>query len=250
MIAQWKIAALGALGGAVIAVAVVFGAAAIGMFPQARGIDGRQLHAYLIAHPQWLAEITDKLQEQQDAEADAAQQAAMRAVGQKALFDTKVAFVTGPAAARNTVAEFFDYNCVHCRNTLPAFKAFYEMHRGDTRFAFIDFPIFGAASNEAARAAVAARRQPDKYVAFYFALMGEKSAINTDVLYADAKAVGLDIPKLIADMKDPAVDATLAAAHALAGRLHVNGTPTFVVNGTMRAGEIDPGTLRDLTKAV
>ncbi len=245
MVSQWKIAALGALGGAVLAVAIVFGAALTGHFPQ-RPVDGRQIRAYLLDHPQILAELNDRLEDDQAAAADRAQQAAFRAIGLKAFFDPRVAFVTGPADAKATIVEFFDYNCVHCRNALPAVRAYYMAHQNDTRFAFIDFPIFGPDSTAAARAAVAARKQPDKYVAFTFAMMGEKSAITSDIVYADAKAVGLDIPKLIADMKDPQVDETLAAAHALANRVQVTGTPTFIFNGRVRAGEVNDAMLRDI----
>jgi protein-disulfide isomerase len=242
---QWKVAALGALGGAAIAVAIVFGSALLGAFPQAP-LDGRQVRAYLLSHPQILAELTDRLQDEQADAADQAQQAALRAIGLKAFFDPKVAFVSGPADAKATIVEFFDYNCVHCRNALPAVKAYYAAHRGDTRFAFIDFPIFGDMSTLAARAAIAARRQGDKYIAFSFAMMGEKSAITPDIIKADAVAAGLDLDKLNADMKDPAVDATIVAAHDLATRLKVDGTPTFIFNGRVRAGEVDEAALHDI----
>lgn len=247
MIAQWKIAALGALGGAAIAVAIVFGSALLGAFPQRPvPIDGKQIHAYLVSHPDVLVEMTDKLQNDQAVAADRAQQDALRTIGLKTFFDPKVAFVTGPAGAKRTLVEFFDYNCVHCRNTLPALRAFYEAHKGDTRFAFIDFPIFGDMSTLGAKAAVAARRQPDKYVAFSFAMMGEKGALTADIIVADAKAAGLDIGKLMADMQAPQTAATLDAAHDLARRLKVDGTPTFIINGRVRAGEVDEDTLRDL----
>jgi protein-disulfide isomerase len=236
MIAQWKIAALGALSGAVIAVGVVFGSAVAGYFPQPQ-FDGRLVRAYLLKHPEILAEVQDRYNDKQEA---------LRAIGLERFFDPKVAFVTGPADAKASIVEFFDYNCGHCRNASPAMKAYYEKHRGDTRFAFIDFPIFGDASNAAARAAVAARKQPDKYVAFMFALMGTKGAVTPDNAYLTAKEVGLDVTKLIADMQDPQVDVTLKAAHALAARLLVDGTPTFIFNGRVRAGEVDEATLKDI----
>ncbi|MEI9993199.1 MAG: thioredoxin domain-containing protein [Rhizomicrobium sp.] len=248
---QWKTALLGALGGAVLAIGIVFGAAALGYFPQREHFDGRQVRAYLLAHPQILLEVTAKLQDREQDDEDSAEQARQAAVdkaGLKTFFDPNLAYVSGPAAARTTLVEFFDYNCVHCRNTFPVIKTFYEAHKGDARFAFIDFPIFGKMSDAAARAAVAARRQPDKYIAFSFAMMGEKGAIDMDTLYRDAKAAGLDMPRLIADMKDPATDKTLAAAHALARRIGVSGTPTFIVDGKVHSGEIDAETLARMTK--
>jgi protein-disulfide isomerase len=253
MIAQWRIAALAALGGAVIAVAVVFGAASLGYFPRhAAQIDGRALHAWLVAHPQVLAEMSSKLQDQQASDEDAAERGRQHAVdkiGLPAFFDPNVAFVSGPANAKTTFVEFFDYNCVHCRNSFALVKKFYETHKGDTRFAFVDFPIFGKMSDAAASAAVAARRQPDKYIALSFAMMGEKGAIDIDTMYADAKAAGLDMAKLIADMKDPAIGKTLAAAHLLAQRAGFDGTPTFIVNGKVHSGELDEETLAAMVKS-
>ncbi|HWD27775.1 MAG TPA: thioredoxin domain-containing protein [Rhizomicrobium sp.] len=250
---QVRAAVLGALGGAVIAVAVVFASAALGYFPHpANRIDGKALHAWLVAHPQVLAEMSSKLQDLEANDEDAAEHGRQRAVdkiGLQAFFDPNVAYVTGPANAKNTLVEFFDYNCVHCRNSFALIKKYYEAHKGDTRFAFVDFPIFGKASDEAATAAVAARRQGDKYIALSFAMMGEKGAIDLDTMYADAKAAGVDMAKLIADMKDPATDKTLATAHLLAKRAGFDGTPTFIVNGKVHSGELDEETLAGLTKS-
>jgi protein-disulfide isomerase len=239
---QWKIALLGALGGAALSVVVVFASAALGVLPA----NGEQIHRYLMAHPTLVLDMMTKVQVQQAADADREQSNLVAKVGLKTLFDPKVAYVTGPADAKNTLVEFFDYNCVHCRNSLAAMKKYYAQHKGDTRFAFIDFPIFGAMSDDAARAAIAARRQGDKYVTFSFLMMGESGAItSTDQIYNDAKAAGLDIPRLIADMKSPETDKTMAAAHLLARRLKIDGTPTFVGNGRLHAGELTYDELRD-----
>jgi protein-disulfide isomerase len=250
MIGQWKFAALGALGGAVIAVAVVFAAAAFGYLPHDAKSDERMVRAYLLGHPKILIDMQNRMVEMQADEEDRAErkrQAAVGTLGLKTFFDPAVAYVTGPKDAKASVVEFFDYNCAHCRNTFPAVRAFYEAHRNDTRFAFIEFPIFGKESTNAARAAIAARRQGDKYVAFSFAMMGEKGAIDEQTMLADAQAAGLDMTKLLADMKDPAVDKTVKAAHALAAKLGIDGTPTFIVNGQVHSGEIQPEELAEMT---
>jgi len=249
MPSEWKFAALGALGGAAIAVAIVFGSAALGFFP-AGHVDGRQVRAYLLKNPQIFAEMQQRYADQQANQEDVAEHARQMAVdtaGLKTFFDPNVAYVTGPANAKASLVEFFDYNCVHCRNTFPTIKAFYEAHKNDARFAFIDFPIFGKMSTAAARAAVAARRQGDKYVPFCFALMSEPGAIDLDTLTRVAQASGLDMAKLAADIKDPATDKTLAAARALARRVNFDGTPTFIVNGKVHSGEIDEDTLKQMT---
>jgi protein-disulfide isomerase len=237
-------AALGALGGAAIAITVVFAAGALGLLP---GSDAR-IYSYLMAHPTLVVDMMTKVQEQQDADAAKAQRDAVARIGQKAFFDPRIAFVTGPANAKTTLVEFFDYNCPYCRASIPEVKRFYDAHRNDTRFSFIEFPIKGPDSIIAARAALAARRQPDKYVALHFALMSEDGLVTEDTIYADAAKVGLDVTKLKADMADPSVDQAIAITQKLAKSLKIDGTPTFVVNGTIRPGLVRKDELSDLIK--
>jgi protein-disulfide isomerase len=247
MTGQWKIGALGALSGAAIAVVIVFGAALFGAFPRApAAFDGRQVRAYLLKHPDILVDMSNALQDQQAADEDKVQQDALRAIGLAAFFDPKVAFVTGPADAKATIVELFDYNCVHCRNTFPALKKYYEAHKNDTRFAFVDFPIFGKMSDTAALAAIAARRQPGKYLAFSFGMMSQKTAITQELMMSVAASAGIDIAKLTADMDLPEVKATLAKAQELGRKLKVTGTPTFIYNGRVRAGEVTDAQMKDI----
>ncbi len=243
-----KPAVAGALAGAIAALVTVFGAVSFGVLPIGPRADA-QIRDYLLAHPQILVTMTDKLQQQQEVASDAMRQAAVRKLGLKAFFDPKVAFVVGPANARNTLVEFFDYNCPYCRASLPTLKAFYDAHRGDTRFSFIEFPIKGRDSVAAARAAIAARKQPGKYLDFHFRLMGEKDLVTEDVVFADAEESGLDVAKLKADMADPKIEAAIAIAHSLASAASIDGTPAFIVNGRVREGALDAEALAKLVKA-
>ncbi len=71
------------------------------------------VHDYLLAHPELLAEMQNALDAKQEAADQKARNEGLAKVGRAALVDPKVAFVTGPADAKVTVAEFFDYRCVH-----------------------------------------------------------------------------------------------------------------------------------------
>jgi len=152
---SWKIAVIGGSAGAVLALVVTFGAAALGLAPFAA--DGNAMHAYLVAHPDVIVEMTNKLQAQQDEQQDSARQTAVNKLGLKAYFDPRVAFVTGPANAKTTIVEFFDYNCPYCRASVPTIRKYYQTHK-DVRFSFIEFPIKGPQSTVAARAAMAGAR--------------------------------------------------------------------------------------------
>jgi protein-disulfide isomerase len=241
----------GALGGALLAVVLVFYAAANGLLPMPYGaaggaVSGQAIHDYLVAHPAILSEMNDKAQAQAQADQEKTAAAAMQKLGLNAFFDPRIAFITGPADAKKSVVELYDYNCPYCRESLPAVEKFYEQHKGDTRFAFIEFPIKGPDSIVAAKVALAARNQPDKYLALHFALMSETVPVNAQILMQDAKKAGLNLAKLQADMEKPGVAAAIDASHDLAKRAGIDGTPTFIVNGVMHPGAVDDATLADL----
>ena len=247
MIENWKSAALAGLGGAAIAIVAVLGLSWVGALPVSRAVTDARIHDYLMRNTGVIVEMTEKLQTDQSLQEDAARQAAVTKIGEKAFFDPRVAFVTGPANAKTTIVEFFDYNCPYCRASLPAVKKYYGAHKNDTRFAFIEFPIKGANSTIAARAAIAARKQPDKYLKFYFALMNEEDLATPDLIFDVARKAGLDNEKLRKDMPDKSVEAAIDAAHKLARASKIDGTPAFVINGRVREGAVDESTLKQLT---
>jgi protein-disulfide isomerase len=237
----------GALGGALIAIVIVFAAAQNGMLPMPAGAaSGDAIRAYLMAHPEIVGQMNDKLAAQQQVDQDKQAADAMKKIGLAAFFDPKIAFITGPADAKKSVVEFYDYNCPYCRASLPAMEKFYEEHKNDTRFAFIEFPIKGPDSIVAAKVALAARHQPDKYLALHFALMSETQPVDANMIMQDALKAGLDMNRLKTDMEKPEVNAAIDASHDLAKRAGIDGTPTFIVNGVMHPGAVDDATLADL----
>ena len=235
----------GAIGGAAIAVAIVLTMADRGVLP----INDRQMQRYLLQHPELAAAMLNRHQELEDLKQQAKQESALK--NKAAFFDPKIAFVTGPADAKNTLVEFYDYDCPYCRASLPALQKFYQARKHDTRFAFIEFPIeslHGAGAMFAARASLAARRQPERYMDFHFALLAEEGQMSEEMVYANAAKVGLDIAKLKADLKDPAIQKALDASIALARKTGIDGTPTFILNGKMRPGMLDDATLAEAMK--
>lgn len=242
-----KTAALGGLIGAIVAVVVMAGAVALHIVPTAT--DAR-LQSYLLGHPKLVLQMQALAEEQQAAEARQEQIAKIQKFGLKKFLDPNVAFVTGPANAKNTVIEFYDYNCGHCRNTSAAVKTFMEKHKADTRFAFIEFPIFGEASTVAARASIAAHKQGDKFLALHFGLMAESSAVDQALVREVAQKSGLDVAKLTADLNAPETDKALLAGYRLAREMNFSGTPMFIVNGQVHEGEITEDELKKDRKSV
>ena len=241
MTASLKAGLFGGLVGALVAIVVVFGSASMGFFPSP---SDKQFENYLMAHPAIVLTMAEKAQAEEANTTQNQVQAAIAKIGLQTYFNPKLAFVTGPADAKKTFVEFFDYNCAHCRNSFPLIQKLYQTHRNDTRFAFIELPIFGEQSDNAARAAIASRNQPDKYLSFHFALMGSQGAIDPTSMIEAAHKVGLDVNKLTADLKDPRINKQMAEAHALAARTGVTGTPFFILNGKAHEGEVSDGDLK------
>lgn len=207
------------------------------------------VHDYLLAHPEILIEVSNALQAKQAADSERAQTAALKQVGLAALLDPKVAYVTGPANAKVTVVEFFDYRCPHCKTSLPAVKGLLARDK-NVRFALIEYPILTADSLLASQAAVAARRQSGaKYLAFHFALMSTNGDLPRERILDIARSVGLDIVKLQKDMQDGVTLASIKASNDLAQRLHLDGTPSFIVNNKVVVGELTDAELAAMVKA-
>jgi protein-disulfide isomerase len=238
----------GAIVGAALAVAIIFTLAQNGLMP----INDRQMQTYLMLHPDLAPAMIGRAQALDDQKQAAAQAAAMRKVGQDAFFDPAVAFVTGPADAKKSLVEFYDYDCPFCRASLPAVRKFYDAHKNDTRFSFIEFPIealHGPSAVLAARASLAARHQPAHYMDFHFALLSQEGEITDEIIAAQAAKAGMDLNKLKADMADPAIEMSLSSSIALAHKLGIDGTPTFVLNGKMHPGALDDDTLASEMKS-
>jgi protein-disulfide isomerase len=227
----------GAICGAIIAVATVIVLTNLGHMP----INETQLHAYLISHPQLVGEMNDAAQKIEDAKTAAAQAATMKKLGIDTFFDPRIAFVSGPADARNTLVEFYDYDCPFCRASNPGMIKFHDAHQKDTRFALIELPlsIHGPDAQFAARLSLAARLQPDKFFALHYALMGTDNPVDQPTALAIAKKLGFDMTKLQADMQRPEIEQILAASRDLARKAKIDGTPTFIINGTMFPGALD-----------
>lgn len=236
----------GAIGGAALAVAVILTMADKGMVP----INDRQMQTYMMRHPELAAAMLGRYQQQEEMKQKAQQSAAL--MNKAAFFDPKIAFVAGPADAKNTFVEFYDYDCPFCRASLPAIRKFYEANKDKVRFAFIEYPIeqlHGPSAMFAAKASLAARKQREQYMDFHFALLAEEGAITEAMIYANAAKAGMDVARLKADIQDPETQKALDASIALARKTGIDGTPTFILNGKLRPGMVEDKDLAEAMKS-
>ena len=146
--------------------------------------------------------------------------------------------VAGSIKGNTTLIEFFDYQCVHCREMAPILEKIMK-EDPNLRVVYKEFPIFGESSNFAAEAALAAAKQ-GKYPAFHSALMTADKKLDKAEILALAKKAGLNVKQLQKDMASPEIAAEIKANMALARAMNISGTPAFIITPTVTpAGKAD-----------
>jgi protein-disulfide isomerase len=195
---------------------------------------GESVRAYLLEHPEVIEEAVVKLQENKRAEALTAHEDAQKLIPQyrKALERDPRDLVANPNG-RITVVEFFDYNCGYCKLAAPEVLRIVE-ENPDIRFVFKEFPIFGAASESAARIALTPAGKANG-MALYKAWMAEKH-LDEAGIDRHLTALGVDAAAARKAADDPAVTRQIADVRDLAGILRIQGTPAFIVGDVMIPG--------------
>ena len=227
---------------AVSAVALVLAAAPYfngGSFDQ-------RVRGYLLTHPEMLQEMSDALRTRQDN--DRISTVNERATANPALLAVDARDPSfGPADAKVTVIEFFDFRCPGCKATAPEVLRLMQAHP-DVRFVFKDWPILDRqgedASHMAARAAQAAHRQ-GKYLPVFRAMMAEP-ALDEAAIARILSENGVSLPAAQAAMASPEIARHLTDIHTSAAALGLSGTPTFFINGRANAS-IQPA---DIDRAI
>lgn len=195
-----------------------------------------EVRAYLLENPEVLMEAIAVLESR---EAAAQEQADRQAVTEnlQAIENDGISWVGGNPEGDVTLVEFMDYRCGYCRR---AFETVEELVEGDgnIRFVLKEFPILGPQSELASRFAIAVHQihGDDAYKDVHDALMTFQGDITPEALGRLAEALALDPEPVLARMDAPEVTAIIAQNRALANRLGITGTPTFVLGGRMVRG--------------
>jgi protein-disulfide isomerase len=197
-----------------------------------------EVRAYLLENPELLTEMIALLEAQQKAAA-AENDRTLVAENHEAIFDDGFSFVGGNPDGAVTIVEFLDYQCGFCRRAHPEVQELLTAD-GDIRWIVKEMPILGPGSELAARAAVATliAEGPEAYVGLNDRLMRLEGQVTDESLDATLTAAGLDPAAIRAGMTDPEVDRRLAETLALAARLEISGTPTFVFDNRMVRGYV------------
>lgn len=183
------------------------------------------VHDYLVNNPEVLLEAVNALQGLQEETMLETVQEGIAQNAQALLNDGSP--VAGNLAGNVTLVEFFDYQCVYCKRMQPVVNNLIA-NDPNLRIVFKEFPVFGAESQYAAKAALAAQKQ-GKYFEFHQALMSDEQRLSEKRVLSIAKTVGIDVDQLQQDMQSPEIATALQDNQELASSLGLMGTPAFII---------------------
>lgn len=195
-----------------------------------------EVRSYLLENPEVLMEAISVLeQRQQDQQAQ--DDISLVKANAADLFESESSWVGGNPEGDVTIVEFVDYRCSYCRKAFPEVSQLVS-EDGNIRLILKEFPILGEQSVLSTRMALATRMAhgDEAYKAAHDALISFRGEVNDTSIRAIASDLGLDAEPIIAAMKSPEIDAIIAENHALAQRMQISGTPTFVVGDQMLRG--------------
>jgi protein-disulfide isomerase len=190
---------------------------------------------YLSQHPEVIVEALKQYQNKQAAEQADKLRATIASLSDDLLKD-KESPVGANLEGDVTVVEFFDYQCPYCKAVAPSLAKAVAAD-GKVRLVYKEFPILGALSVTAAKAALAAEQQ-GKYVAFHDKLFAHKGSLDDAAIFSIASDVGLDVARLKADMEKPQIKNEIDRNYRLADKLTIQGTPAFVIGRELLPGAV------------
>jgi predicted DsbA family dithiol-disulfide isomerase len=143
------------------------------------------------------------------------------------------------------IAYFSDYRCPYCRVLSGRLAEIGEEAGDSVHIAWHEWPVLGPASEVAAMAALAARRQ-GAYAAFHQRLIDSRLVPTPAYLRNLSEEVGIDGERLLQDMDAAEIEREIAQSRQLARLFGFPGTPGLVVGRTVVIGAISEPKLRAL----
>ncbi|MEL7257939.1 MAG: DsbA family protein [Pseudomonadota bacterium] len=207
-----------------------------GMSDAEREAFRAEIREYLLENPEVIMEAVAVLEEReaaQQAEADLA----LVAANEEALFQDTHSWVGGNPDGDITLVEFIDYRCGFCRRAHPEIETLLETD-GNIRLIVKEFPILGEDSLISSRFAIAVKQVAgdEEYKAVHDALIALPGEVSEPALRRLSDTFGLPTDDILAHMESDDVTEVIESNHALAQRLRISGTPTFVMQTQMLRG--------------
>ncbi len=208
------------------------------MSAEEKAAFGDAVRGYLLENPEVIFEAVDVLKAQQVQE-EASQDANLVNVNAKDIFDDGYSYVGGNLEGDITLVEFMDYRCGYCRKAHTDVMQLIESD-GNIRYIVKELPILGDASVQSSKFAIAVKQLygDEAYKSMYEALINFTGEPTSDALSQLSVTFGLDAANILDRMESDDVLAEIANTRALAQRLNINGTPTFVLQDELVRGYV------------
>ena len=207
-----------------------------------------EVRAYLLDNPEVIMEAVAVL-DQRKAEQQVAQDSTLVQVNADAIRDDGYSWVGGNPDGDVTVVEFLDYRCGYCRKAFEEVKRLIEAD-GGVRFVVKEYPILSEESLVAARFAVATKQVAgdDAYEQVHDAMMTYNGSYDETALTRLAEGFGIEPQPILDRMDSDEVTREIAETRALAQRLQINGTPSFVIGDQMLRGYAPLATMQAMVE--
>lgn len=201
-----------------------------------REVFRAEVRAYLLDNPEVILEAIQVL-EQREVAAEAQGDLELVRINFEDLTQDGYSWVGGNPDGAITIVEFSDYRCSFCKRAHPEIQTLLE-NNDDVRFVLKEFPILGADSTLASRAAISVliNQGDDIYEEFHDGLMTHNGAVNVKTLSRLLSDVGGDVDLMVEHMDDEVVTQIIAKNRALASRMKITGTPSFLIGTEMLRG--------------
>lgn len=197
-----------------------------------------EVRAYLLENPEVLMEAIGVL-EQRQAEAETMRDVQLAQVNADALFNDGYSYVGGNPDGDIVMVEFMDYRCSFCRRAHPEVADLIAQD-GNIRIVTKEYPILGEQSLLASRFAIATKltQGPEAYKMVSDALMDMRTDVTPASLTELAQAFDLDADAIFAEIDSAAITDEISETRALADRMQISGTPTFVIEDQVLRGYV------------
>jgi len=199
---------------------------------------GTAVRAYLLDNPEVIMEAVAVLEQRQQQEA-AGSDLDLVAQYYDQIFHDGFSHVSGNPDGTIEIVEFSDYKCGYCKRAYPELLQLIE-DNPDIRMVVKEYPILGAESILASRAAIAVliTEGGEAYERFHDALMRENGPLTELSLPLIAENLGLDSASMVETMNSALVTQIIQSNRTLGQQMQVSGTPTYVIGTNMLRGYV------------
>jgi len=199
---------------------------------------GAAVRAYLLDNPEVIMEAVAVLEQRQQQNA-ATSDVELVAQYYEQIFNDGYSNVSGNPDGTIQIVEFSDYKCGYCKRAYPELLQLIEANP-DIRFVLKEYPILGAESILASRAAISVlvNEGDEAYERFHDALMRENGPLTELSLPLIAEGLGIDSAKMLETMNTALVTQVIQTNRTLGQQMQISGTPTFIIGTEMLRGYV------------